>query len=352
METSSNLPGMNSNPSISSAEAIPASRSVKPESAAENPTLGIFGRSSPDYFAYLDPDTCCWKTSQATLALASDLFSETWPDSGTMRNGRVYALRTSGRVTSGSGCSLWPTAKTQEPHRRLTGGKNLSLTTGEEYQVGLEQMAEQVWNRWPSPHSEDSESAGNHPGAVDSLTGATRNWPTANAHDATGARGKGFELTDRHYSPHDLVAATDTWRTPDAPGTGGPRNRQGSRDAGHQITIAEQAELWQTQATDSFRSRGGDRKDEMGLDQQARMFPTKEKWTTPTAGNACGDNKAREGGSSLTDDATTFHPSPPAPQIPDGPPSCESGQTSRRRLNPRFVEWLLGFPISWTEVRE
>ena len=32
---------------------------------------------------------------------------------------------------------------------------------------------------------------------------------------------------------------------------------------------------WQTPATDSFRSRGGDRKQEMGLDQEAR------KWTTP-----------------------------------------------------------------------
>lgn len=41
-------------------------------------------------------------------------------------------------------------------------------------------------------------------------------------------------------------------------GGGGPRNRQASIGEGHQTTIAEQAEtLWQTPATDSFRSRGG-----------------------------------------------------------------------------------------------
>lgn len=37
------------------------------------------------------------------------------------------------------------------------------------------------------------------------------------------------------------------WRTPDAPGSsGGPRNRQGSIGDGHQVTIAEQAEHWPT----------------------------------------------------------------------------------------------------------
>jgi len=102
-----------------------------------------------------------------------------------------------------------------------------------------------------------------------------------------------------------LAVEVQGWRTPDAPGAGGPRNRQDSRGAGHQVTIAEQAEhwgtpnaadaiagnrrpdgkrspglntdaaQWQTPGTDSFRSRGGDRVNEMGLDQEAR------KWQSP-----------------------------------------------------------------------
>ncbi len=66
--------------------------------------------------------------------------------------------------------------------------------------------AETGFSSWPSARTEDGESCGNHPGAVDSLTGAVRQW--------------------------------------------------------------------QAPATDSFRSRGGDRKDEQGLDQEARNWPT------------------------------------------------------------------------------
>src|SRR4029434_7062682 len=106
--------------------------------------------------------------------------------------GAVYELRSAEPVISESACSLWPTAR-----------------------------------------AEDSESCGNHPGATDSLTGATRNWPTPHTNCTTGAGSQG-------------------------------------RDGGDNLQTT--VDLWQTPATDSFRSRGGDRKDEMGLDQQARMF--------------------------------------------------------------------------------
>ena len=40
--------------------------------------------------------------------------------------------------------------------------------------------------------------------------------------------------------------------------------------------------------------------------------------------------------------------SPQAPAIPDGPESSESAPTSRRRLNPQFAAWLMGWPEWWT----
>jgi hypothetical protein len=64
----------------------------------------------------------------------------------------------------------------------------------------------------------------------------------------------------------------------------------------------------------------------------------------PTARRAAGHQV------NLTDAVIAFPASPPAPPIPDGQPSSESAPTSRRRLNPRFVEWLMGFPIGWTEL--
>jgi DNA (cytosine-5)-methyltransferase 1 len=107
--------------------------------------------------------------------------------------------------------------------------------------------------------------------------------------------------------------------------------------------FAAQATAWQTPAVDSFRSRGGDRKAELGLDQQARFFPT------PQASDAKmvkGGKRGPEENPSLTGFACSL----PAQTIPDGPQSSENAPTSRRRLNPRFVEWLMGFPIGWTEL--
>jgi hypothetical protein len=50
------------------------------------------------------------------------------------------------------------------------------------------EFAKTVQN-WPTPRSEDSESCGNHPGATDSLTGATRNWESSLQAPATSALG-------------------------------------------------------------------------------------------------------------------------------------------------------------------
>jgi hypothetical protein len=39
----------------------------------------------------------------------------------------------------------------------------------------------------------------------------------------------------------------------------------------------------------------------------------------------------------------------PAPETPTlGEPSSPDAPTSRRQLNPEFVEWLMGWPEGWT----
>lgn len=224
------------------------------------------------------------------------------------RNGCAYELRISERPTCASGSSSWPTAR-----------------------------------------SEDGESCGNHPGVVDSLTGAAKNWPTPtedNVNNAGGpsrAREGGFQ---------DLTVAVGLWATPqahDQRGAKTPEQIAAMREKGAGVrNLNEDAAHWQTPATDSFRSRGGDRKDEMGLDQQARYFPTpaSRDYRTPNA-----KPYSERGGSTKGEQLQNFvaH-SLPAPTIPDGPPSLPNAPGLRRRLNPRFVEWLMGFPIGWTEL--
>ena len=73
---------------------LPVSRaktSATPGSEPESPESGRdCGQNLPESFAFYDPDTSSWKTSQRSLFEEWVPFSETWPRSGTMRNGRCY----------------------------------------------------------------------------------------------------------------------------------------------------------------------------------------------------------------------------------------------------------------------
>lgn len=317
----------------------PVSPSATPEDERENQTRGIFGQSSRDCFASLetvegDPDTLFWRTSQDTFQWASGQYSETWPDSGTMRNGSVFEHQTLEQVTFESESSLWPTT------RASSGGGNRSGYPGAPYRPALAQR--------------------------------TQAWDTPQAHDSTPGDPARVGRFGTKHGGRNLTDDVTTWRSPQAMSQGGPRSRTTSTDQGHQLSIEERAERWQTPhgmsnkdakwktggcgggefgkqanqwqtpATDSFRSRGGDRVNEMGLDQQARFFPTPQ----------AADGKMVKGGKrgpilnpSLGTFAENLHQ---VPATQDGPTSSESVPISRRRLNPQFVEWLMGFPIGHT----
>ncbi len=85
----------------------------------------------------------------------------------------------------------------------------------------------------------------------------------------------------RQKSAH-LIGVNDgsasQWRTPTDDSTrGGPQSGVKRLEGGHTMNLQDQVmdfPMWQTPSVDSFRSRGGDRKSEMGLDQQARFWPT------------------------------------------------------------------------------
>jgi hypothetical protein len=135
---------------------------------------------------------------------------------------------------------------------------------------------------------------------------------------AKGVNGNGFGVTlgaaVRSWQPGEI------WRTPDSAQTGGPRNRQGSRGAGHQVTIAEQAEAlgWRTP-----HARDGD------------------KWNNRT-------DPAHQ--VNLSGQVSRYG-RPDQEIATAGQPSSSDGQISPpRRLNPLFVEWLMGVPEGWTSL--
>ena len=432
MATSPQSMEANSNPLTSWPADSPARISARPGSVPESRDLArAFGLSSPVWFGNLDLDGCSLRTSQASLFTTEcDELSENWPDSGMWDAGAVYELQNSEPVTSGSASSSslwitpverdngsttitpnypdgfnanlvnqvvrWPTVVSNDAEKRgnfdterspglaasamtwptptlqsHSGSAAYSTESGRHSGTTLTDAI----RMWPTARAEDSESCGNHPGAMDSLTGATRlwatptednannaggpsrtngtyrdlnedvaNWPTPNVPNGGRTTSTSNYREDGSKQQIDLGAIAGQWRTPNTR----DHHAQGPREDAQQrqITLCDQTAIWQTPGTDSFRSRGGDRKDEMGLDQEART------WITPNARDWKSETGSENNRYNKTPGLSrqVYELSRPDPVTQDGLTSSENVQTSRRRLNPRFVEWLMGFPISWTEL--
>jgi hypothetical protein len=153
------------------------------------------------------------------------------------------------------------------------------------------------------------------------------------------------------------------WPTPRASAN---ENRQTkptpSQEAGqHGMNLATTAALWPTPQTDSFRSRGGDRKDEKGLDRMARDWPTPmaNDGCKPSAGNRRTADLAHAAGIWMTptardhkDGATTLANTPVngllGRQVLVTSVAGNDTSDARRTLNPLFVEALMGWPTGWT----
>lgn len=134
------------------------------------------------------------------------------------------------------------------------------------------------------------------------------------------------------------------------------------------IDLEGAAELWPTpRTTDEAAGRGAiqsgttfyrpskewDAGEKVG---QANLSDVTEQWVTPAARDYKGANSeihvteignGRKRMDQLSNQVE--HSFLPARQTgSDGPPSSESGPTSRRRLNTKFVEWLQGLPEDFT----
>ena len=84
----------------------------------------------------------------------------------------------------------------------------------------------------------------------------------------------------------------------------------------------------------------------MGLDQQARFFPTpaSRDYRTPHR-----ESYQERSGTKKGEQLQNFVAFAPGPSDSRCPQSSAPVPTSRLRLNPRFVEWLMGFPIGWSK---
>lgn len=222
---------------------------------------------------------------------------------------------------------------------------------------------------------------------------------------ATGKSGNGFGLTlanevqsrsreqwatpqaRDHFPAHtpDYVAAkkaqghgmrnlndeASQWRTPSDPSKrGGSQPPEKRAAGGHTINLDDQAEHWSTPrvARGGYtRDRGDPKKERLTLEGQSEAWSTPrasdgEKggpnmafgaggtplptqaahWPTPLTADDGRKVTARSAQQQLCNVAESWPNSPSRPDLP----TIAGGRSSetRRRLNPLFVEWLMGWP--------
>lgn len=321
---------------MASLAASRASLIPSPESGSERKTNATCGATQGGSSFNPAPGSSSSKTSKAcSPPAAPNVSSETFADCVIRLRSDYSARQKRAQAISATAClsSLWPTAKV------LQGDPN---SKREERGAGGPDLQEMAVN-WPTPSAtEDRQGFQRRPEGMasqqnqQSLTTVAMQWTTPSAGDGQ----RGGTITEAMSGTSLAQQVNSLWSTPrssDAEkgspnqsfGAGGiPLPAQASQwptptslnfDKSHQpgnshsynrtMELAKPiSDQWQAPAADSFRSRGGDRKDELGLDQQARCF------------------------------------------LPDHPISTDGEESSkiRRTLNPLFVEWLMGWPPNWT----
>ncbi|OGO33104.1 MAG: hypothetical protein A2Z03_02245 [Chloroflexi bacterium RBG_16_56_8] len=195
-------------------------QSLEPVLASVKAHEAVCTVKSSESLAWYDPEKSSWKTSQQSFLTDWELFSETWPRSGTMRNGYAYELPMLARITTGigGGCSpeMWGTPNTMDSlpsrsyeamKRQATNGgrKNRSRPSNLREQIDplmcqayddARAEANQVSNAqmWPTPQARDFRTGDNPDGLraqrkleqgwSQNLNDVVRMWPTPAAQDS------------------------------------------------------------------------------------------------------------------------------------------------------------------------
>jgi hypothetical protein len=381
---------------IASLPASPASPTASPESAKGSRTNDGSGPRLTGLLATLDPSSSGWKTSQVSLLPEdSTPSSPILPAEGTARNGRAYLRLPLEVRISASGFSSspgWPTTTTSDA--KASGAADYSTASGRHSGTTLTDAI----NRWPTPDANQyagsnrspSEGAATRP----ALVMATQQWKTPHGMsglDHTGKVGGGGEFAKQatHWATpnaHDgrrpgadlkstqganLNRDASMWQTPKASEeeSGSGMNSRG------EPKLKAQAQMWASPRASESEKGGPNQRGGKGdpiLSGQAAQWPTPMAadqrgsagvdkielpnivmtWPTPAARmhKGGGTTVTRKDGKSRMDmldwRAEAF--SRPDHPTSDGPTSSPSTQASRRRLNPAFACWLMGWPWWWT----
>ncbi len=289
----------------SSLEVIPASHSHPPVSDSEQTTSDTSGQLSQLAFGFCDQESASLKTSKGTSALGYGKSSMSWEQWVTERRGEYSARLKSARRTSASECSSWPTAKARD-WKDTTGCSLDALNPDGTHRNRRDRLVGAIAAEMSGLPAQESPST----------DGSRRElWPTP---DATGANDgvpwEKFEqgMQERRAKVKAAVAAGQT--------------KQGSGRSPN-LYAAVQNPQWATPKASNPQHSGPNMRDSAGnyaLPAQA----VRETWATPE-GMAGG--KTSRGGKRKNELLLTG----------------QVKQDASGKLNPRWVEALMGLPVGW-----
>lgn len=171
----------------------------------------------------------------------------------------------------------------------------------------------------------------------DGLVTAVNSWPTPCASDYKGPCSSGSKRAS------EMLPTAAVWPTPKAM-TGGPNSKRKDRGSGGP-DLQESVKNWATPTSPNGgnNSRSGKRKDELLLGGQVK------NWATPTSsmdGTTFAGERPKSDLINQTGQVSSSHRDEITKQ--GGPNFSPNDQTSYRRLNPKFVNHLMGIPIGLT----
>ena len=274
---------------VGSLEDIPVSHSVAQGSEKERKTQDTCGPISESMSGQLDLFGAFSKMSEATPRWGYGESCPIWKKMVTERSGDCSARRKQARLTNASDASSWPTVAASEARQG--------------YQ---------------------DRSRGKKGSQKSLTTIVVDNWSTPQARDWKGAQGREYKGEAK-----DLPAQTEqNWATPNTMDYMETRSAEGVEK------IASGAR--------KGRKRPSNLREQ--VDKKTCDIYKEQNWPTPRAGNP-GSRKPGTGGKILAEEAKK-HAGPPAPEK-----SSTSGKNhGSPKLNPNWVEQLMGLPVGWTQL--
>ena len=359
---------------IASLLASPANHSRQPGSDLAKMTNATSGRSLDAALLLYDPASSSLRTSQASFSLLAienptlSRFSGSLPGWVTWDGRGLWEQEMPEHPIDGTDGSAWPTVKASDGEH---GGPNMRGSKGD---LPLPSAAAM----WPTPDGQviegdtawkerrEREKAKGRNGNGFGLTiaMAASIWPTPTAtirendttatpSEATSERFQRGEIArirktrtptlttavkENWNNPLSAMAAS-LWPTPDTTNVG-----DGTPYEMLQANLLARRERTRVAVQEGRVKAGSGRSENLAMAVQAPM------WATPQS------RDYKDGADPAATIPTNGLLGRQAPRTAmAGPESSQSDPTSPpqspRRLNPRFVEWLMGFPTGWTDLQ-